>query len=97
MQANTGMHSCILQYYCFSLFALALFGALLDPADFRSMIGVSSKASIPSIVTIPSFTERILQVVIAIRLGRTGECVAKTPVNGFLLSPLGWTLRIFRL
>jgi hypothetical protein len=50
----------------------------------------------PSISMPFSLTEMILHRVIAIRFGRTGECVAKTPRIGLFLSPRGWTWRIER-
>lgn len=46
---------------------------------FRSSTGVPVKASRLSISTTLSLTARILQRLIAIRLGRTGAWVAKTP------------------
>ena len=46
-----------------------------------SSTGVSGKASMLSIsITLP-FTDMILHRVMAIKLGRTGECVANTPVK----------------
>ena len=79
MQATAGTHSCILQYYYFPSFPLGRSFVFLDPADFRSMIGVSSNASIPSIVTTHPLTERILQVVMAIRLDELASALRRRP------------------
>ena len=54
-----------------------------------SSTGVPSKASIFSTSTTFSLTETILQRLRAIRFGRNGDRVAKTPVSGFFWSPRG--------
>jgi len=56
-----------------------------------SNTGVSGKASMLAISITLCFTETILHRVMAIKLGRTGECVAKTAVNGLWGLPCGWT------
>ena len=55
---------------------------------FRSSTGVPVKASILSISTTLSLTVRIRHRLIAIRFGRTGEWVAKTPRMGFEVVPV---------
>ena len=55
-----------------------------------SSTGVSAKASIVSISMTLRFTDRTLQRLKAIRLGRNGARVAKTPVRGLAGSPLGY-------
>ena len=55
-------------------------------------MGVPSKASMSSTVIIQSSMDFILHTVNPMRFGRTGERVAKTPVMGISLFPLGWTL-----
>ena len=55
----------------------------------RSRTGELGRASISSIsITVPR-TDMILHRLIAIRLGRTGEWVAKTPLRGFCAFPWG--------
>lgn len=60
-------------------------------------MGDPVKASILSISTRFPLTERTLHDVRAIRLGLTGDRVAKTPVSGFFGLPLGWRVRMLRL
>ena len=54
-------------------------------------MGVLSNASICFISIMFSFTAIISQRLVAMRLGRKGECVANTPVRGLFLSARGWT------
>jgi hypothetical protein len=56
---------------------------------FRSITGDPENASMSSISMILLLTEIILHRLTPIRLGRTGEWVAKTPVKGFFLFPRG--------
>ena len=56
-------------------------GAVIISAGFREMDDPSGQ---------------LLQKEIAIRFGRMGECVPKTPVSGFFLFFLGWICKTFR-
>ncbi len=61
-----------------------------------SKTGVSGRASMSSISTTEPFTDSTRQRLNAIRFGRTGARVAKTPRSGLAGSPRGWTCRMAR-